>query len=778
MKLYTKIIKLTIVSIFTAICLIYFFSKILLIRNVNEIEFSKTLSNTTRVLHFIKKDMQALTSLNLEYSQWDETYEFMENHNKHFIDSNFSDDLNSFKNLNISFLAFINNSGEIIFNKTITSTLYTSSDLDHNVQRDIISRVNSFTNSKRFTGILIHNNLPIFISAQPVVKNDSSGPVKGTFILVKYFDNQALKTLSADLDLNIKVQNYDKNILENTITYNPSNNTYVKIKDKNTITGYALINDIFSAPALIITVDMPRDIYKTAENSLTLYLVILFVISLLCIILVITFLNKTIIKKILSIKTTVDEITNTGDLSHRLELKGNDEITELNKEINTMFETLQKSESKLIQLAYYDTLTGLSNRKNIMENIELIIKENKTKFALFFIDLDNFKNINDSLGHNAGDYILEKVADKLQFILNENYLLGRLGGDEFIIVQNNICFPHETKNLAEKICNVLKSPINYQNHEIYVGCSIGISFYPDNGDDLPTLMKNADSAMYVAKNSGGYTYKIYSENMNSQALTELVMENNLRKALKNNEFILHFQPINNINQLNLLGAEALIRWKFEDKLIYPNDFIQKAKDIGEIVHIDNWVLFNACKQCKKWHEKGYRDFYISVNISFNQLKQENFIDIVTDALNHSKLSPSYLNLEITEDEAMEDVSLTINTLKTLRELGVTISLDDFGTGYSSLSYVSSLPINTLKIDKSLITDIDKNTKNLEIIKITIMMAHSLNLKVVAEGIETNEHLNILKELKCDSIQGYLIGKPVEAAEFENSFLNQKTSLVE
>lgn len=770
MKLYTKVIKLTIISIFVGIFLLSISAKILLIKNANNLEKELIASNTLRVLHFMKKDMIAIDSLNLEYSQWDKTYEFMENHNEDFINSNLSDDLNSFKNLNICFLAFVDTSGEIIFSKNTLNTLYKSPDLNHNIQKDVISKLNSFTNSKSFTGILLSNNVPVLINTRPIVKNDGSGPTKGTLVLAKCLDSNALKSLAADLDLNIKVQNYDKNILKNTVAYDTFNNIYVKITDKNTITGYALINDIFAIPALIITIDMPRYIYKNTQNSFTLYLVILFVISFLCTILVVTSLNKTIIEKILSIKTTIDKIINTGNLSYRIDVKGNDEITELSKKINTMFETLEKSESKLMQLAYYDTLTGLSNRKSIMENITLMINENKTKFALFFIDLDNFKNINDSLGHNAGDYILEKVGDKLQSVIGTNCLLGRLGGDEFIIVQNNLSFACEPEELAEKICDVLKPPIDYEDHEIHVGCSIGISFYPNDGKDLPTLMKNADSAMYAAKNSGGYTYKIYSKNMNSEALTELVMENNLRRALKNNEFILHFQPINNTNKLNLLGAEALIRWKFKDKLIYPNDFISKAKDIGEIVHIDNWVLVNACQQCKKWHEKGYKGIYISVNISFNQLKQKNFLDIVNNALNQAKLSPSYLNLEITEDESMEDVSLTINTLKSLRKLGVNISLDDFGTGYSSLSYVNSLPINTLKIDKSLVTYIDKDTKNLEIIKIIIMMAHSLNLQVVAEGIETKEHLNLLKELNCDYIQGYLIGKPVEAAEFENSFL--------
>ncbi|MCY6369239.1 EAL domain-containing protein [Clostridium ganghwense] len=768
MKLYIKVLKITILSILLGICLLYAFSRNLMMKNANNLETEKVVSDTIRVSRFIKKDLQTMDTLNLEYSQWDETYAFMENHNEQYLNSNFSD-LISFKNLNIAFLAFVDYSGKTLFTKDVTSSLPLSPDLKQNIQKDIISKINSFDNSKRLSGILISNNIPVFISAQPIIKNDGSGLPRGTFILAKYFDDSALKTLSGDLKLNIKVKKYNPTLLKNSIIYN---NIHVKIQNNNTISGYFLMNDIFATPSLITAVDMPRDIYKNVQDSLMFFLFILSLICFLCTALVVISLNKIIIRKIFAIKTAVDSITNTGNLSLRIDEKGDDEITELSKKLNKMFNTLQKSEKELTQLAYFDTLTTLPNRKNILESIEQLIQNNLSKFALFFIDLNNFKNINDSLGHNAGDFILQKSAENLSTIMDKNCLLGRLGGDEFIIVQNYISSVEETEKLAEEICNILRHPIKYGEHEIYVSASIGISIYPDDGEDLPTLMKNSDTAMYAAKKNKGYSYKTYSKNMNSQALDELIIKNNLQKALENNEFILHFQPIYNIAKMDIIGAEALIRWKFKDKLIYPNDFIQKAKDIGQIVYIDNWVLRNACLACKKWHEKGFKDIYISVNISFNQLKQQNFLDIVKDALNQSKLAPTYLNLEITEDESMEDVELTITTLNQLKDLGITISLDDFGKGYSSLSYVNTLPINTLKIDKSLIRFLDKDSKNHEIIKTIIVMAHSLNVKVVAEGIETEDQLDILKELKCNAMQGYLIGKPVDTEDFENSFLKK------
>lgn len=433
--------------------------------------------------------------------------------------------------------------------------------------------------------------------------------------------------------------------------------------------------------------------------------------------------------------------------------------------------TDQKSlEQKIFNLAYYDTLTSLPNRKKLLEEIQTLIDNGNENFALMFIDLDNFKSINDSLGHDVGDYVLEKTAVRLKQLIDENIIIGRLGGDEFIIVIKNIFHISEAEALANKLYSILKPAIIYKGNELYIGASIGISFYPEDGTTLTQLMRNADTAMYAAKKNGGYSYEIYSRKMNDFALTELIMENNLRKALDNNQIIVYYQPITDLKTLTLLGFEALSRWNQNNKLVPPSQFIPLAKNIGEIANIDNWVLRHACLQCKIWHKQNNTNIYASVNISFKQLKEPSFIKSVMNALEDSELEPNYLNLEITEDVAMEDVELSINVLNKLKAKGVMVSLDDFGTGYSSLSYVNKLPIDLLKIDMSLINALDRDKKNVEIVRAIIVMSHSLGIKVLAEGVERESQLEILKEMDCDRIQGYIISKPIPGSDFETKFL--------
>jgi EAL domain-containing protein (putative c-di-GMP-specific phosphodiesterase class I) len=301
---------------------------------------------------------------------------------------------------------------------------------------------------------------------------------------------------------------------------------------------------------------------------------------------------------------------------------------------------------------------------------------------------------------------------------------------------------------------------------------MGITVYPEGGTSVSALMRNADAAMYSAKEAGGSIYKIYTKDMNENSLNNLIMENSLRKALDNDEFFLEYQPIFDCNDLKILGAEVLCRWKLDNDIIPPGSFIPLAKKIGEITRIDNWVLKQACCQCKEWQNNGLNDMYISVNVSFKQIRQSGFADYVIHILNETELDPKYLNLEITEDEAMEDPDFTIKILKQLRNKGVQISIDDFGSGYSSLSYINRLPLNTIKIDKSLIDNINDRT-NLEIIRSVIALAGSLNLNVVSEGIEMDVQYAVLKSLNCKSVQGYLFSKPLGVDKFHEKFIKSE-----
>ncbi|EPY2275906.1 EAL domain-containing protein [Clostridium sporogenes] len=430
----------------------------------------------------------------------------------------------------------------------------------------------------------------------------------------------------------------------------------------------------------------------------------------------------------------------------------------------------KKDKEKILGLAYYDSLTGLSNRKKIIETINKTINNyvNK-KFAVLFIDLDHFKSINDTLGHDVGDYVLEKVSARFKMLIGPNHKIGRLGGDEFIIVQN-IKSISDAEKLAGKICTTLNHPIKYKEDDLFIGASIGISVYPEDGKDTSTLMKNADAAMYAAKKNGGYKYEVYSRSMNERALDDLILENRLRRALEKNELLVYFQPIYHLKTSKIVAIESLVRWKFDNKIINPNQFIPLAKNIGEIANIDNWVLNKACSQCHLWENQNNNPLYVSANISFKQMKDKNFVDNVLNILKTTKLSPSYLCLEITEDEAMEDVDLSIRTLEALKKHGIKISLDDFGTGYSSLSYVTKLPIDNIKIDKSIIKNIHKDNKSLQIVKSIILMSKSLDINIIAEGVETIGQLEILQELGCDFIQGFYISEPLPIETFESNFI--------
>ena len=440
--------------------------------------------------------------------------------------------------------------------------------------------------------------------------------------------------------------------------------------------------------------------------------------------------------------------------------------TELEIMVRERTKELSFMNEKLLALVYYDPLTGLPNRKKMIEKFNIIINNKNEKFAVFFIDLDNFKNINDNFGHQAGDYVLIQVSEILKSTIRSDDIIGRIGGDEFIIILGKLKSSANAEKIALKIGERLSSAFIYKENHLFVGASIGISIFPEHGTSVDTLIKNADIAMYEVKHKGGYGYTIYSSKMDDKTINKLEMKRKLNNAMENNEFRAYYQPIIDLKSMKIISSEALIRWCHEDKIIPPAEFIPIAKNIGEIVVLDNWMLENACIQCKKWHELGAKDFIISVNTSFKQLKQANFIELVLNILDTYSLSPMYLNLEITEDEAMEDYELIISILTRLKYHGIKISLDDFGTGYSSLSYVTRLPIDIIKIDKSLITNLEIDFKNTFIIKLIILMAHNLNIKVVAEGIENEAQFIILKDLKCDFIQGYFIGKPMAASDFE------------
>ena len=448
--------------------------------------------------------------------------------------------------------------------------------------------------------------------------------------------------------------------------------------------------------------------------------------------------------------------------------------------------------------AYHDSLTGLPNRKYFMESLNAA-REKCSKcnhmLAVMFLDLDRFKNINDVLGHSAGDLLIQSVAERLRKSLDETYVLSRFGGDEFVILLPEVYYIDIIIKTAEKIIKLFELPFIIHGKELFITTSMGIGIYPYDGTDPETLIKNADTAMYKAKTHSRGNYQLYSSAINLSAFSSLALENDLYHALEKNQFVLYYQPQVNICTGEIVGAEALIRWQHPELgLLNPDQFIPLAEDNGLIIPIGKWVLETACMQNRKWQDFGYSPIKIAVNLSALQIQQNDFVDTVTNILRTSRLNPSDLELEITESIVMKSDIEDLIKLNQLKQLGIKFSMDDFGMGYSSLNNLKNLNLHHLKIDRSFLYDIDLNSNNCAIFTAILFLANSLNLNIVPEGIETQNQLDFLKKILnfarstlqlkinaqlqtqskpqittenlCPKVQGFLFSPPVPADQFE------------
>jgi diguanylate cyclase (GGDEF)-like protein/PAS domain S-box-containing protein len=424
---------------------------------------------------------------------------------------------------------------------------------------------------------------------------------------------------------------------------------------------------------------------------------------------------------------------------------------------------------QVAHLAEHDHLTGLPNRLLLNDRLNQAIamaSRNKNLMAILFLDLDNFKHINDSLGHPAGDKLLQSVAGRLLRCVRAPDTVSRQGGDEFVLLLHNLRHAEDPATTARRILNALKEAHSIEGHDLHVTASIGISVFPEDGMDAETLLKNADTAMYQAKESGRQNFRFFKPEMNIKAVERQSMEQDLRRAIERHEFTLHYQPIVNLKSESITGAEALLRWTHPTQgFVPPAAFIPVAENSGLILSIGAWVLREACRQAKAWADAGLRPIMISVNVSALQFRSEGFLDSLTAILKETGLRPESLILEVTESVLMERAKRGILTLRILREKGVQVAIDDFGTGYSSLSYLREFNVDSLKIDQSFVREIATTSNEKSIVSAIISMGRSLGLRVVAEGVETPEALAFLKAQDCDEAQGYYFSPAIPAAQF-------------
>ncbi len=454
------------------------------------------------------------------------------------------------------------------------------------------------------------------------------------------------------------------------------------------------------------------------------------------------------------------------------------DITEMKKVQTDLEESLKILSNQKIQLAYqenHDSLTNLPNRILFLDRLKQAIQIGKrynNYLAVLFIDLDHFKEINDSLGHDIGDKLLVEVAKRMKSVLRASDTLSRFGGDEFTVIVNYINKVEDLSRIIQTIMDLFKKPIKIENNTLYVNMSIGISIYPNDAKEVNDLLKHADAAMYKAKESGRNTYCFYDEDMTKKAFDRIFLETSLREALVKDEIVVFYQPQVDASKNELVGMEALVRWNHPTKgMIYPDSFIPLAESTGIIVELDRIVMKKSIKQFHTWKKEGLNPGKLSINLAVKQLESNDFLDFVKNILNSQKCTYSNIEFEVTEGQIMQNPEKSIKILNDINKLGISISIDDFGTGYSSLAYLKKLPINKLKIDKSFVQDLPSDLEDVAITKTIIRLCESLNLNVIAEGVETEEQKDFMLENGCKLIQGYFYSKPVSVEEITKILKN-------
>ncbi len=434
------------------------------------------------------------------------------------------------------------------------------------------------------------------------------------------------------------------------------------------------------------------------------------------------------------------------------------------------------AERKVQLLAYRDSLTGLPNRLLFADRLEQAVmrsERSRTSMALMLVDIDDFKLVNDSFGHDAGDKLIKAVGDLISKSLRRADTIARLGGDEFAVIIEGIDGPEDAISIADNLTTILEHNVRLDDQETYTSASIGIAVYPGDGKDARTLLKNADTAMFRAKENGRHCFQFYKPEMSVSAMERLDLENSLKAAFENDEFLIHYQPIIDIHKNEVVGVEALLRWQHPDKgMIQPSDFVNVVEDCGLIVALGEWLIFSVCKQIKVWHDAGLKNQNVSINLAPRQFKEQDLVTLFTQAMAENDLDGSSLSVEVTERTLIDNVGEVESTLKKLRGMGMRISLDDFGTGYASLAYLKEFPVDVVKIDRAFVSGIPDSEEDSTIVDAIAGLTRGLKLALHAEGVENERQLNVLKGLGCQYAQGFYWSKPLPGDEYEQFYMNQ------
>jgi len=810
MKLRNKVLIAIGLAWLVFLGLTYAGSKYFLIRSFLELEKDRADRDLFRVNQALDQIDYSLYTYSSDWSHWNDLYDYMQGKNYAFVPNNLN--MTAFTNSTINLITYWDNNGKLMVGTAFDTdkSQYTSypTGLDKYIYPGSLLLTRKDVN-KDLRGYVLTGKGIMMVAASAITDGDKVKPPLGASVFGRLLSPKIMQkiedTTKLNLDLYLPNQIQKDPTLAKAfkeISHSPTGVLNYPISEE-TLQGFSVIKDINGNAIGMVRMTTPRAIYLTGVKAIGYYLITFVALGVLFSLLMIWLLRALIIKRLERLDSDVAEISQKNELSRRVDETGNDELSSVSKQINNMMSIIEASHLKLehrvqerthelqktniqlqqeiaerksvekelivhkehlVRLAHYDSLTSLPNRVFFNEMLTKTIshsKRHKKNLAILFIDLDRFKTINDALGHPIGDLVLKEIATRFSTVLRAGDVLARLGGDEFIILLNDVSQPKFASHVAEKLLQLCAQPIHVSTHEFFITTSIGICTYPEDGTSLEDLLKNADMAMYKAKRSGGGIFVYFTKEMNLEAHEHIKLEAALRRAITNKEFVLYYQPKLNLSDGVIMGVEALIRWEDPELgLVSPAKFIPFAEETGLILQIGEWALHEACRANKSWQDQGYQPISVAVNLSPKQFRHQNIDELVANALVDSGLAPEYLEIEITETAVMDDVATAISRLNDIKKMGVKISIDDFGTGYTSISYLKQFPVSVLKIDQSFIKGIPSNQDDTAITSAVIALAHSLDIKVVAEGVETPEQLQYLADHDCDMVQGYYLSRPL------------------
>lgn len=788
--------KTTFFLVVFAVCLllaIFILAQTVLLNSFMKLENQQTLNELEAALIGLQNEIDRIDSIAGDWAPWDATHQYMRDFNPGYIRQNLSDA--SVANLNIDLFVLVNTAGKIVYSKGYDVVADHSVEIVPGFQQYLAEHPELVTHTSAqdtHAGLVEINRTELVLASHPIVNSAFGGDIRGSLIIGRYLDQARLSTLNQHGGLEIELQNIHtltpgSDFADIYTSRLQDNQAVVQPVGRKTVSGYALYDDIYGEPSFIFRISSPREIFLTGTRSLTFFMAAIVIISLLFGAIFLNSLDRSILRRIHSIASTVNLVRSTSDLSLRIRTWGHDELSLLARQLNEMFETLYASsqklaenQSKLEHEARHDALTGFPNRAFFVNRLQQAL-ENRRKdcgerCAVLFLDLDRFKLVNDSFNHEFGDMLLVELSRRLARCVRADDFVSRFGGDEFVILLEHVTQEETAIEVAERIKRELDLPFFIRGKTIFVTASVGITFV--ESDERPeNALRNADIAMYRAKALGKARYAIFDRSLLANSYTRLELENELRRGLAQGEFEVYYQPIVSIINGQTVSVEALVRWHHPTRgLLSPAEFLSTAEETGLILPLSEFVTATALSHLRQLNDKGFDSLRMSINYSYMTLREPHFVEWLTNQIETLHLNPQNVQIELTENAVMTDFVPTMSTLHRLKAAGIQLALDDFGTGYSSLIQIKNIPTDCLKIDRAFISNMLEPGGDQAVVLAVIEMAHQLGVALVAEGIETREQMDFLLEHGCEYGQGYYFSKAMAFSALLK-YLRQPVSIV-